>query len=173
MYFGISILISGVLPITIGIISVLSGDVNDYSSFCWIKSSTVLFIFIIIRFIIVIVFFILAGKLIFHMKEESKTGNMVDEIYILIKERITRYVYLRTYNTIVFVYYNALQIIHNNHWFGVASILNIITSPAFVLVFIFSNKGTLTQLKNILLCKKEETEKEQELMIPELYSVKK
>ena len=107
------------------------------------------------------------------MKEESKTGNMVDEIYILIKERITRYVYLRTYNTIVFVYYNALQIIHNNHWFGVASILNIITSPAFVLVFIFSNKGTLTQLKNILLCKKEETEKEQELMIPELYSVKK
>ena len=111
------------------------------------------------------------------MKEESKAGNMVDEIYILIKERITRYVYLITYNTIVFVYYsildicNALQIIHNK--FGVASILNIITSPAFVLVFIFSNKGTLTQLKNILLCKKEETEKEQELMIPELYSVKK
>ena len=110
------------------------------------------------------------------MKEESKTGNMVDEIYILIKERITRYVYLITHNTIVFVYYsildicNALQIIH---WFGVASILNIITSPAFVLVFIFSNKGTLTQLKNILLCKKEETEKEQELMSPELYSVKK
>lgn len=113
------------------------------------------------------------------MKEESKAGNMVDEIYILIKERITRYVYLITYNTIVFVYYsildicNALQIIHNNHWLGVASILNIITSPAFVLVFIFSLKGTLTQLKNILLCKKEETEKEQELMIPELYSVKK
>lgn len=37
MYFGISILISGVLPITIGIISVLSGDVNDYSSFCGLK----------------------------------------------------------------------------------------------------------------------------------------
>ena len=56
-YFFISVSISWVLPILIGVLAIITGDTNKYSDFCWIQNKIFLFIFIAIRFLIVIAFF--------------------------------------------------------------------------------------------------------------------
>lgn len=75
---------------------------------------------------------------------------------------------LIVFNTLIFIFYSILDVVNikytvANHWWGGVAIVNIITSPLFLIVFILSEDGKMKLIKDVLCCKKEENSNDIEI----------
>lgn len=157
-------IVAWALPFIIGILSVVKGGTNSYSHFCWINHQTVIFIFIGIRIVCLITYYLITFKLVKQVNTVySKLKG--DEYYILFVNRIKKYSILMAFITIVFVIYGSLDILHytvgysiHHHFWDCIGVINCLSSPTFIIVFVF-DKPKFIYFKNLLLCRKEKYDK--------------
>ena len=94
------------------------------------------------------------------------------EVFFEFKRRIVKYILLIVFNTLIFICYSILDVVNikytvANPWWGGLAIVNIITSPLFLIVFILSEDGKMKLIKDVLCCKKEETSNDIEIRLSE------
>ena len=81
-------------------------------------------------------------------------------------------IFLFIFIALIFICYSILDVVNikytvANHWWGRVAIVNIITSPLFLIVFILSEDGKMKLIKDMLCCKKEENSNDIEIRLSE------
>ena len=162
-YLIISGILSWIVPITIGIVCVVCGRAITYSYFCFIETKEIVFTFVPIRYLLILMFFLLFWRLN-RVLNKTYQDISIDENYTRFLYHIKKYAILMGVNTCIVLVYLILDIIkpegqisYENYpqltiCYGITDILDSMTSPGFVVVFLL-DKRKMRTLKNALLCR--------------------
>ena len=162
LYFILSLIFCWIVPISVSIFSILYGGTTNSSDFCWIAQWKAIFIFIGIRSVFYIIYYIIAINLLITVNNlvarVSKEQALIDY-----KALIQKNIFIVSILFVVFVIYVILDVLMfyeislpgEFYIWLVTGILDCLSRPCFVLLFSF-DKGNRDELIRILTCKKEE-----------------
>ena len=162
LYFILSLIFCWIVPISVSIFSILYGGTTNSSEFCWIAQWKAIFIFIGIRSVFYIIYYIIAINLLITVNNliarVSKEHALIDY-----KALIQKNIFIVSILCVVFVIYVILDVLMfyeislpgEFYIWLVTGILDCLSRPCFVLLFSF-DKGSRDELIRILTCKKEE-----------------
>lgn len=165
IYFILSLIFCWIVPISVSLFSILFGGTTNSSDFCWIAQWKAIFIFIGIRSVFYIIYYIIAFNLLItvnNLVERVSKEQALIEYKALIKKNI----FIVSILFVVFAIYVLLDILMfyeislpgEFYIWLVTGILDCLSRPCFVLLFSF-DKDSREELIRILTCKKKEEEK--------------
>ena len=154
-YFVLSIVICWIIPIIIAIITIFYGKSVDYSEFCWYQAQAMIFVYFFIRGFYFMSYYVCAVKLWDRFAIYSKTLTNKN-LFLNYMSKFTRYSWGVTLMFCVYFLYSLSDTLSFfEHpviwlWFS-SSILDIISHPVFLVIFIF-DKNNWEEFKKIITC---------------------
>ena len=161
MFVIISIILSWVISIVVCFFCVFFGKTIPYTEFCWIEKELELHIYTIIRLIIIgiaIGFSITIYKKVKTIRRESALKD--NDNLILFEKRIKRYCIVLYAMCCIYIIYTVIDIlltifaIDLSVIYPTIDIFNTLSSPVFVIVFVYT-KEKMKLVYNKIFCKEE------------------
>ena len=152
VYAFISIFIAWVLPLAVSIISLIVGVF-------WVDEPVLYIIVVSLRYVFIIVFFFLSGKLSRKINRSFEKNEISIELYNTLNNKNVIYRIVVGYHCIGFIFHLVLDLMkirYGSLAFEICGIVNTVTSSTYVLGFVF-NKSKLHKLWMCFTCKKENT----------------
>lgn len=166
LFVIISIILSWVISIVVCFFCVFFGGTIPYTEFCWIAKQPELNIYTIIRLIIIAIaigFSITIYNKVKSIRRESALKD--NDNLILFQQRIKRYCIILNAMCCIYVIYTVidllLTIIDLTSLYPTIDILNTLSSPVFVIVFVYT-KEKMKLVYNKILCKESEEDDDTE-----------
>lgn len=161
-FFIIILIVCQIMPLIFGIICGIVDKEPQFQVFCFVKEDYYLLATKIIRFVMIVIFYIMIA--IFHIyfsKTFKEQTN--EEFYKSFIRKIIRYAILITFTLILLICFivSDLFLKKNNSIkqelpiiYLILNILNGILNPLYVLFFVL-NRSKYEELKNLICCKKQ------------------
>ena len=161
-FFIIILIVCQIMPLIFGIICGIVDKEPQFQVFCFVKEYYYLLATKIIRFVMIVIFYIMIA--IFHIyfsKTFKEQTN--EEFYKSFIRKIIRYAILITFTLILLICFivSDLFLKKNNSIkqelpiiYLILNILNGILNPLYVLFFVL-NRSKYEELKNLICCKKQ------------------
>lgn len=150
VYAFISIFIAWVLPLSVSIISFIIGVF-------WVDELVLYIIVVSLRYVFIIVFFFLSGKLSREINRSFEKNEIPLELYNTLKNKNVIYRIVVGYHCLGFIFHLVLDLMkirHGSLAFEICGIVNTITSSTYVLGFVL-NKSKLHKMWMCFTCQKE------------------
>lgn len=160
-FVKISIILSLVIPVVVCSLCVFFGGARKYTEFCWINNDLELNIYTIIRFVVISIaigFSISIYKNVKSIRRESALKD--NDNLILFEHRILKYCIVLNSMCAIYIIYSAIDFLYTlfavdlSFLYPTIDILNTLSSPVFVIVFVCT-KDKIKLVYNKILCKEE------------------